>query len=129
MRHGRDEANALAGFLHAHIARRAARAVIRIFQRPVLLEPRPHKRQWQILIRAIPGDIAHRHRLNQTEIKAVFTAPGDHAVIFMLIHAFQRDSIDLDGKPGGLGGENAIQSLFNLAPARDGGEGIRIQSI
>ena len=47
----------------------------------------------------------------------------------MLIHALQRDSIDLDGKAGGLGGENAIQSLFNFAPARDSGESIRIQSI
>ena len=129
MRHRRDEADPLAGFLHPHIARRAARAVIRIFQRPVLLEPRPHQRQWQILIRAIAGDIAHRHGFNQAKIKAVFTAPGDHAVIFMLIHALQRDSIDLDGKPGGLGGENAIQGLFNFAPARDSSEGIRIQSI
>ena len=52
MGHRRDEAEPAAGLLHAHIAGRAAGAVVEVLERVARRQPRPHQRQRQILVDA-----------------------------------------------------------------------------
>ena len=76
-----------------------------------------------------PDDVAERHGLDQAEVEAVLAAPGDHAVVLVLVHALQRHRVDADGEAGRLGGEDAVQHLLQLAPAGHGGEGCRVQRV
>ena len=129
MRHGRDEADAAAGFLDVEIARRATGLVVGVLQRPTLAQAAAHHRQRQVLGRAVAVDITHRHGLDQAEIEAMFAAPFDHPVELVLVHILHGDSIDLDRQASGLGGEDAVQRLLDLAPAGDAGEGFRVQRV
>ena len=77
MRQRRDEAEPPAGLLDAHIARRAAGAVVDVFEREALGEPRAHHRQRQILIEPAFADVAERHHLDHGEIHAAAVRPCD----------------------------------------------------
>ena len=107
---------------HVEVARRAAGPVVGVLQRPAPAQAGAHDRQRQILVGPVAGDVAHRHGLDQAEVEAVLAAPGEHAVELVLVHALHRHGVDLDRQAGGLGGEDAVQRLLDLAPAGDRGE-------
>ena len=47
----------------------------------------------------------------------------------VLVHALERDRVDLDLEPGRLRGVDAGQDLVELAPARDGAELVGIERV
>ena len=56
-------------------------------------------------------------------------APFDELVELVLVDALERDGVDLDRQPRGLGGGQTLQHLLEPAPAGDGGEFLRIQGV
>ena len=129
MRHRRDETDPPPGFLDREIPRRAAGLVIRLLQRPAFPQPGADQGQRQVLVGAVVADLAHRHRLDQAEVEAVFAAPGDHAVELAFVHALHGHRVDLDVEPRGLGGEDAVQRRIDLPPAGERGEGRGVQAV
>lgn len=130
----RDEAEAPAGLPHRPVARRAAGGVIALVQRPAFLQLRAHHRQREELVDPVGGadvgaDLAQRHDLDEGEIEALRAGPFDEPVEFVLVHALERNRVDLDGETGGLGGGQPFQHLLELAPAGDGGEFFRVERI
>jgi len=117
--HGRDEAEAAAGFLHAHVAGRAAGAVVEIRQRIARREAGPHERERQELVDALPVDLAERHDLDQGQVHAPAMGPFQQRLDFLLVHALERDRVDLDGKAGFQCCVDAGKHLGQVAPARD----------
>src|SRR3546814_641755 len=76
----RDEAEAAAGLLHAHIARRAAGAVVDLLQRPLLGELGAQHGERPVLVDPLLADLAHRHDLDEGEVVALVAAPGAQVI-------------------------------------------------
>ena len=76
---GRDEAERAAGLRDAHVARRAAGAVVDVVERVALGKPRAHHRQRQVLVEPALADVAERHHLDQGEVHAAAVRPFDQS--------------------------------------------------
>src|ERR1700693_2362686 len=129
MRERRDEAEPAAGLLHAHVARRTAGAVVDILERVAFAEPRPPHRERQILLEPAFADVAERHHLDQREIHATAVRPGYQVAELLLVDAFERHGVDLDGYSGSAGGGDTVEHLLDLAPAGDCPELFRIERV
>ena len=84
------------------ITRRPAGAVVEIFECKAFGKPRAHERERQILVEAAFADLAERHHLDQREIHAAAVRPFDQIGEFVLVHALERDRVDLDLEAGRL---------------------------
>ena len=129
MRERGDEAEAAAGFRHAHITRRAAAAECLVLQRVVLRKPRAHEGKRQVLLDALCVHIAERHGFNQRQVHSAAVRPLKHVLGLVLVHALERHHVDLDRKTGGLRRVDAGQHFFQIAPTRDRTEFLRIARI
>ena len=129
MGHRRDEAEPAAGLLDAHIARRAAGAVVDVLERVALGEPRAHHRQRQILVEPVFADVAERHHLDDGQVHAAAVRPFDQVGEFVLVDALERDRVDLDLEAGRLRGIDAGEHLVEVAPAGDGAEFVGIERV
>ena len=130
MRQRGDETQLAAGFLNLDIARRPAGLVGDVGQGEALRQLLAHQRQRQVLVHPVLiAEIAHRHDLDDRHVVAEAAAPGQHVAQLVLVHALQRDGVDLDLQPGRLGGGDAVQHLLEIAPAGDGGEFRRVQRV
>src|SRR6185437_10703848 len=77
----RDHAEPAAGLAHRIVARRAARPIVALVERPAPLQIGPDQRQRQILLEPRAGaELAHRHDLDEGEVEALLAAPFDHMV-------------------------------------------------
>src|SRR5688572_28374356 len=119
VRHRRDEAEPPARLADAHIAGRAARAVVELVERVALGETSADERKWQELIDALRFDVDKRHDLDQGEVHAAAMRPFEEGFDLVLIDALQGDGVDLDGKPRLLRGVEPGLHLCEIAPAGD----------
>lgn len=125
----RDEADPPACFPHADIARRSTGAVVDIIEREPVEQARAQLRQRPILVEPFRFDIAERHHLNEGDVHAIAMRPFDEAFDFILIHALERDGVDLDGHSGLLRRFDALEHLAEITPAGDRAELRLIQRI
>ena len=112
MRQGRNKAERSAGFCDAHVTRRAAGAVIDVFERIALGKPCAHHRQRQVLLKPALADLAKRHHFDQRQIHAAAVRPFDQPRKFVVVDALERDCVDLDFQTGRLRGVDTGQHLI-----------------
>ena len=86
-------------------------------QRQVLVEPR------------CVADLAHRHDLDQDQVHAAAVAPADHFLEFAVVHAAQRNGVDLDRQAGALGRVEPAHHLVEIAPAGELAELVRVERV
>ena len=101
---GGDEAERAACIGDAHIARRAARPIGDVLQGEMVLKTSPHERERQILLGAVCPGLAHRHGLDQGQAETSAMCPAQKRLDLVLVHAPERDRIDLDLDAGPVGG-------------------------
>lgn len=63
--------------------------------------------------------IAHRHHLDERQVKPLLATPRDKIVVLVVVHAFQSNRIDLDDQAGALSCIQPIQNTLELSPARN----------
>ncbi len=89
-----------------------------------------HLVQRVILIQTILiADIAHRHHFDKRDVHPARMGPVDHLHDLIVIHAFQRNGVDLDRQPGFLRRIDAVHDLRKAAPAGNVGEFLFIQRV
>eukprot|EP01026_Neomeris_dumetosa_P082791 TRINITY_DN95204_c0_g1_i1.p2 TRINITY_DN95204_c0_g1~~TRINITY_DN95204_c0_g1_i1.p2 ORF type:complete len:229 (-),score=11.83 TRINITY_DN95204_c0_g1_i1:73-759(-) len=126
----RDETDAAAGLLTTHVPGRTAGLIIDILQGPPLPQFTAHHGERPILVDPVlAADIAHRHNLDEGQIISLAASPADKLMQLIIIHPFQRDSVDLHLQSGGLRRRQAIHHLLDPAPAGYALELRRIQRI
>ena len=92
-------------------------------------KPRAHDRQRQILVGAVVVDVAQRHGLDQRQVHAAAVRPTTRSLDLVLVDALQRHGVDLDLEAGRLRRVDAAQHLFEIAPAGDRLELLRVQRV
>src|SRR6476620_12663823 len=97
-----DEAEPATGLAYLDIASRPTRAVGTILEGEAILKPRPHQAERQILLGAVAAGLAHRHGLDQGEVEAPPMRPAQKFLDLVLVHAPERNCIDLDLDPSAV---------------------------
>src|SRR3546814_12495247 len=108
----------LTGFLDFPITRRAAGAMVVGAEGEDALQNGAGLRQRQIAIHAVVIHASHRHRLEQSQVKALLPAPAGHADQFLVADSFQRQHVSLAVKTGGLCRYHAPQHLLPFSTSR-----------
>src|SRR5262245_2207721 len=125
----RDEAEPAAGLDDVDVARRSAAAIVDILEREPFAQARPHDRQRKVLIEAAFTDVAQRHHLDESQLHAAAMRPFEQRRELVLVHALERNRIDLDLEPGRLRRVDAGQNLVQLSPARDRAELVGVERV
>ncbi len=125
----RDQAEPATGLGHLNVTGRAARPIIDVGEREAFGEARPHHRQRQVLVEPAFTDVAERHDLDEREVHPAAVRPRDESGELVLVHALERDRIDLDLEARSLRRIDAGEHLVELAPARDGAELVGIERV
>src|SRR5262249_14772797 len=103
----RNEAEAAAGLGDLDVTRGPAAAIVDILEREAFGQACPHDRQRKVLIEAAFADVAKRHHLDESELHAAPVRPFEQRWELVLVHAFERNRIDLDLESGRLRGIDA----------------------
>ena len=126
----RDKADFLPRFFEPHIARRATGTFRQIGQRVFLAQLVAQFAELPVLAQTIfVADIAHWHHLDKGEVHVAVCAPFGDGKELVFVEAFERHRVDLDAKPGGLGGIDPFDHLWQAAPAGDVGEFLFIERV
>ena len=81
------------------------------------------------MIEAAFADVPKRHHLDESELHAASVRPFEQRRELVLVHAFERNRVDLDLESGRLRGIDAGQNLVQLSPARDGAELVWVERV
>src|SRR3546814_6880065 len=77
-----------------------------------------------IMVAAVVGDLAQRHRLDQGQVAAPRRAPVEHRQKLVFVEAGERDHVDLDRQPRGARGVDTAQRDGEVADAGDVAKGV-----
>ena len=125
-----DESQLLSCFLDLDIARRTTGAERDIGQGKPFGQIGAYGGQRQILVQPVlASNIAHRHDFDNGHIESLLAAPGQHVTQFDIIHAAQRNSIDLDLQASRLCGTQPGKHLRQIAPAGNRAKPVFIQGV
>src|SRR5262249_6037842 len=129
VRQGRDEAEPPTGLGDPHIAGWTTGSIVDLVESEPLGKPRPHDREWQILIQPAFAHVPSRHDFDERQIHPLAVRPADEGFELVLVYALEGDGIDLDGEAGILRGLDPIQNLIEVAPTRHGTKLRRVEGI
>ena len=112
----------------ADVARGPAAAVVEVFERVALGEPRPHRRQRQILIEPALTDLAERHHLDQGQIHAASVRPLDQTGNSSSLTPLSATALILILRPASCAASMPARTC-EIAPTGNGAELVGVERI